>query len=89
MFLMLLGVVDVIAGLLLALSGTISFTGNGFVLAIAIIVALSVKLVGTLLTAALIAMPAASARNMTKSIKNYAALSVCFGILAPVLWTVP
>jgi len=56
-----------------------------YLLAIAIIVALSVKLVGTLLTAALIAMPAASARNMTKSIKNYAALSVCFGILAPVL----
>jgi len=56
-----------------------------YLMAIAIIVALSVKLVGTLLTAALIALPAATAKNLSKSIKNYTILSFVFGILAPIL----
>ena len=40
MFLMLLGVLDVIAGLLLALSGTIPLTGNWFVIFFAIVMVL-------------------------------------------------
>lgn len=49
MFLMLLGVLDIIGGLLLALSGTIPLSGNGFVLFFA--VALVLKALWSILTA--------------------------------------
>jgi ABC-type Mn2+/Zn2+ transport system permease subunit len=55
-----------------------------YLLAVAIIVALGVKLVGVLLTAALVAVPAATARNLSKSMKRYCMLSLLFGILAPI-----
>lgn len=56
-----------------------------YLLAIAIIVALGVKLVGVLLTVALIALPSVTARNLATSMKNYTLLSLFFGILAPII----
>jgi len=56
-----------------------------YFLAIAIIVALGVKLVGVLLTVALIALPAATAQNLATSMKSYVKLSILFGTLAPLL----
>jgi ABC-type Mn2+/Zn2+ transport system permease subunit len=56
-----------------------------YFLAIAIIVALGVKLVGVLLTVALIAIPAATAQNLATSMKSYTRLSILFGTLSPIL----
>ncbi len=56
-----------------------------YLLSIAVIVALGVKLVGVLLTAALVAVPAATARNLSRSMKGYYILSLFFGILAPII----
>jgi len=56
-----------------------------YLFCIAIIVALGVRLVGGLLTAALVAVPAATARNLSKSAKVYAIWSIILGMLAPVL----
>lgn len=53
-----------------------------YLLSIAIVVALGVYLVGGLITAALIAIPAASAKNISKSLFSYKVLSVIFGIIA-------
>jgi len=55
-----------------------------YLMAVAVVVALGVKLVGGLLTAALVAIPAATARNVCGSLRGYALLSLVFGILAPV-----
>ncbi|MDA3839748.1 MAG: metal ABC transporter permease [Patescibacteria group bacterium] len=55
-----------------------------FLLSIAIIVALGVKLVGALLTAALVSIPAATAKNISWSMKSYSYLSLLFGILAAI-----
>ncbi len=52
---------------------------------IAIIVALGAKLVGGLLTAALVAIPACSARNLSKNMRSYGLLSPFFGALSAVL----
>ncbi len=52
---------------------------------IAIVVALGVKLVGGLLTAALVAIPAATARNLSKSIGEYGILALSLGILSAIL----
>jgi len=52
---------------------------------IAIVVALGVKLVGGLLTAALVAIPAATARNLSRSIKEYSFLSMFLGIISVIL----
>lgn len=51
-----------------------------YLLAIAIIVALGVKLVGGLLTAALVTIPAATSRNLSKNLFQYSLLSGLFGI---------
>lgn len=56
-----------------------------YLMAVAVVVALGVKLVGGLLTAALVAIPAATARNLCRSLKSYALLAFTFGILAPVV----
>ena len=56
-----------------------------YLLSIAIIVALGVKLVGVLLTVALIALPAATARNLSTSMKSYTFLSIFLGVLAPII----
>jgi len=56
-----------------------------YLLMIAIIVALGVKLVGVLLTAALIATPPATAKNLAGSMKSYTLLSLFLGMLAPII----
>jgi zinc transport system permease protein len=52
---------------------------------IAIIVALGAKLVGGLLTAALVAIPACAARNLSENMRHYSFLSPFFGALSAVL----
>jgi ABC-type Mn2+/Zn2+ transport system permease subunit len=54
-----------------------------FIFSLAIIVALGVKLVGALLTIALVSIPAASAKNLSWSLKSFTVFSFLFGILAP------
>jgi len=53
--------------------------------AIAILVALGVKMVGGLLTAALVAIPAATARNLSKNLFQYTFLATFFGIISTFL----
>lgn len=50
-----------------------------FLVLFAVIVALGIKLVGTLLMGALTIIPASIAKNITKSLKSYVALSTFFG----------
>ena len=52
---------------------------------IAVIVALGVKLVGGLLTAALVAIPAAAAKNLSKNMRNFTLLTPTFGIISTIL----
>jgi len=59
-----------------------------YLLLIAVIVSLGVKMVGGLLTAALVAIPAAAARNLSRNLTQYAfgsmvlgAVSTCVGIV--------
>lgn len=53
--------------------------------AIAIVVALGVKVVGGLLTAALVAIPACAARNLSKNLFQYVFLATFFGIISAFL----
>jgi len=55
-----------------------------YLLSISAIVALGVKFVGGLLVAGLTALPAASARNFSKSLKTFKILSSLFGVLAAI-----
>lgn len=56
-----------------------------FLFSIAIIVSLGVKLVGVLLTAALVSIPAATAKNISWSLKSFTYFSLFFGIMAPII----
>jgi zinc transport system permease protein len=56
-----------------------------YLLSIAIIVALGVDLVGGLMTAALVAIPAAAARNVSKTLLQYGLASGAIGILSAVV----
>ena len=56
-----------------------------YLFCIGIIVALGVKMVGGLLTAALVAIPAASSRNLSKNLFQYTLLATIFGIISSVL----
>jgi ABC-type Mn2+/Zn2+ transport system permease subunit len=53
--------------------------------AIAIIVALGVDLVGGLMTAALVAIPAAAARNISRTIVHYGVSSGVFGVISAII----
>ncbi len=55
-----------------------------YLLSIAVVVALGVYLVGGLITAALIAIPAASAKNISKNLRLYKAWAVVFGIISAI-----
>jgi ABC-type Mn2+/Zn2+ transport system permease subunit len=55
-----------------------------YILSISAIVALGVKFVGGLLVAGLTALPAATARNLSKSLKTFRFLSSLFGILCAI-----
>ncbi|MDD5638466.1 MAG: metal ABC transporter permease, partial [Candidatus Pacebacteria bacterium] len=56
-----------------------------YLLSIAIIVALGTKIVGGLLSAALVAIPAATSRNLSKNLSQFSFLSVLFGILSTLI----
>ncbi len=56
-----------------------------YLFCIAIIVALGVKMVGGLLTAALVAIPACSSRNLGKNLFQYTFLATSFGVISSVL----
>jgi len=53
-----------------------------YLLSIAIVVALGVKVVGGLLTAALVAIPAATARNLSKNLFQFSLLGMLFGVVS-------
>ena len=53
-----------------------------YLLSIAVMVALGVKIVGSLLVGALVIIPAATARNLSKNLKEYYLGSVVLGILS-------
>lgn len=53
-----------------------------YLLLIALIVALGVKVVGGLLTAAIVAIPAASSRNFSRNLKQYKVLSLSTGMIS-------
>jgi ABC-type Mn2+/Zn2+ transport system permease subunit len=56
-----------------------------YLLAIAIIVALGVDLVGGLMTAALVAIPAAAARNVSRTLVQYGLASTAFGVVSAIV----
>jgi ABC-type Mn2+/Zn2+ transport system permease subunit len=55
-----------------------------YLLLIAVVVALGVRMVGGLLTAALVAIPPAAARNISKNLSQYRSRSTAFGIASAV-----
>lgn len=56
-----------------------------FLLLVATIVALGLKVVGTLLMGSLVIIPAAAARNISLSLRNYTMLSIIFGALSALI----
>ena len=56
-----------------------------YLLCIALVVALGVRIIGGLMTAALVAIPAASSKNISSSLHQYAFLSSLFGCLSCVI----
>jgi zinc transport system permease protein len=56
-----------------------------YLLAIAVIVALGVDLVGGLMTAALVAIPAAAAKNVSRTLTQYALVSGAFGTASAIV----
>ncbi len=55
-----------------------------YLLSIAVVVALGVYLVGGLITAALIAIPAASAKNISQNLRSYKMWAITFGIISAI-----
>lgn len=56
-----------------------------YLLLVGLVVALGVKFLGTLLTGALVIIPAAAAKNISRSITAYFGNSILFGVLSSVL----
>lgn len=56
-----------------------------YLLLVALVVALGVKFLGTLLTGAMVIIPAAAAKNLAKNIKGFHFLAIVFGIIASVV----
>ncbi len=56
-----------------------------YLLSIAVVVALGVYLVGGLITAALVAIPAASAKNIGHDLQSYKIWAVIFGVLSAII----
>lgn len=56
-----------------------------YLLSIAIVVALGVYLVGGLITAALIAIPAASARNISSNLQSYKIWAIVLGVISVII----
>lgn len=62
----------------------VSFYKNIFVILIAIIVTVSIKWVGILIINSLLVLPAAAARNVSRSMMGYHALSILFSLFSGV-----
>lgn len=56
-----------------------------YLLMVGLVVALGVKFLGTLLTGALVIIPAVTAKNIARSIRSYHVLSIVFGLLSSLL----
>mgnify|MGYP001119862270 CR=1 FL=1 len=56
-----------------------------YLILVGIIVVLGVKMVGGLLTAALVAIPAATSRNISKNLIQFKIISIIFGVLNSIL----
>ena len=56
-----------------------------YLLMVGLVVALGVKFLGTLLTGAMVIIPAASAKNVAKGIKDFQLLAVLFGVVSSIL----
>jgi ABC-type Mn2+/Zn2+ transport system permease subunit len=56
-----------------------------YLLMVAMVVALGVKFLGTLLTGAMVIIPAASAKNVAKGIQSFHFLAIFFGIISSTL----
>lgn len=56
-----------------------------YLLLVGIVVALGVKFVGTLLTGALVIIPAASAKNLSSSLRSYYSFSAIFGVVSALM----
>jgi ABC-type Mn2+/Zn2+ transport system permease subunit len=56
-----------------------------YLILVGIIVVLGVKMVGGLLTAALVAIPAATSKNISKNLIQFKIISIIFGVLSSIL----
>lgn len=56
-----------------------------YLLMVALVVALGVKFLGTLLTGAMVIIPAVTAKNLAKSIRGFQIFSMIFGIISAVI----
>ena len=60
-------------------------TQTGFTVCIAVVVTLAINWVGLLMLNSLLVLPAASARNVAKNLRQYHGLSVLFALTASLL----
>ena len=58
---------------------------NLFVVIVAVVVMIAIRLVGLLIINAMLVLPAAAARNVARSMKSYHVLALIFGVFAGVL----
>ena len=56
-----------------------------YLILVGIIIVLGVKMVGGLLTAALVAIPAATSKNISKNLIQFKIISIVFGVLSSIL----
>jgi ABC-type Mn2+/Zn2+ transport system permease subunit len=56
-----------------------------YLICIALVVAISVRIVGGLMTVAIMAIPASTSRNLSKNLSQYAYGGLVFGVLASIL----
>lgn len=56
-----------------------------FLMLVAVIIALGIKIAGSLLTGSLVIIPAAAAKNISDDFKNFSALSLIFGVLSSLI----
>lgn len=56
-----------------------------YLLLVSCVVALGVKFLGTLLTGAMVIIPAVTAKNLARDIKSYQVLSIVFGVVSTVV----
>ncbi len=56
-----------------------------YLLLVGVVVAMGVKFVGTLLMGALVIVPAAAAKNVSRGIKSYYFLSAAFGFISAII----